>query len=66
MKMEAEKEEKEVVEKMLEMLYQCLFISVSNRRFKETRTIISDIKIVKTELRRIRLKQALGDSIKEK
>lgn len=61
--MEIETEIK-IVQHMLDSLKQCLFISLSNRRLNESKRILSDIKIVKGELRRIKEKQALGDSEK--
>jgi hypothetical protein len=63
--MEIERE-LEVVQHMLDSLKQCLFISLSNRRLNDSKSILSDIKIVKSELKRIKEKQALGDSAREK
>jgi hypothetical protein len=63
--MEIERE-LEVVQHMLDSLKQCLFISLANRRLNDSKSILSDIKIVKSELKRIKEKQALGDSAREK
>lgn len=56
-----------IVQNMLDSLYQCLYISASNKRIKEAKRILADIKIVKMELKKLhRQEHALGDALKEK
>ena len=56
-----------IVDHMLQSLYQCLYISASNKRIKETRSILNDIKIVKMELKKLqKMHYAKGDFAKEK
>jgi hypothetical protein len=60
------KNEIEVLENIIRILNRCLVISVKNARLVEVKSTLQNINTCKKELKKIREKQALGDSTKEK